>query len=114
MASTSLSGKTALVTGGGSGIGLGCAIALAKEGCRVAIAGRRLEVLKSAAATWSGQPPILFQACDVAQLADVQKLFAWANQQLGRIDILVNAAGVNIKQRMMANMEPPEWDRVMA
>ena len=114
MSSTSLSGKTALITGGGSGIGLGAAVALVREGCRVAIAGRRREVLEQAAATWKGQPPILFHACDVADRASVEKLFAWANQVLGRIDILVNAAGVNLKNRMMANMQPPDWDRVMA
>lgn len=112
--SANLSGKTALVTGGGSGIGLGTALALAREGCRVAIAGRRLEVLQAAAASWKGQPAILVQQCDVAQLADVEKLFTWANQQLGHIDILVNAAGVNIKNRLMSNMAPPDWDRVMA
>jgi NADP-dependent 3-hydroxy acid dehydrogenase YdfG len=114
MPTISLSTKTTLITGGGSGIGLGCALALAREGCRVVIAGRRLEVLKDAAATWTGQPPILFHACDVAVRADVDKLFAWANQQLGRIDILVNAAGVNLKHRLMSNMSPPDWDRVLA
>lgn len=114
MTAISLSGKTALVTGGGSGIGLGCALALAREGCQVAIAGRRLEVLKEAAASWSGKPPIRFQACDVAERADVERLFAWANEQLGRIDILVNAAGVNLKNRLMSNMTPPDWDRVLA
>jgi NADP-dependent 3-hydroxy acid dehydrogenase YdfG len=56
----------------------------------------------------------LHHACDVADRASVERLFAWANEQLGRIDILVNAAGVNIKNRMMGNMEPPEWDRVLA
>jgi NADP-dependent 3-hydroxy acid dehydrogenase YdfG len=114
MTSLSLSGKTALVTGGGSGIGLGCAVALAREGCRVAITGRRAEVLQEAAATWTGKPPILFQACDVADRADVEKLFAWAAQQLGQIDIVVNAAGVNLKNRLMSNMTPPDWDRVLA
>ena len=114
MTAISLSGKTALITGGGSGIGLGAAIALAQEGCRVAIAGRRLDVLQQAAGTWKGQPQILVHACDVADRGSVEKLFAWANQQLGRIDILVNAAGVNLKHRMMANMPPPDWDRVMA
>lgn len=114
MAAISLSGKTALVTGGGSGIGLGTAVALAREGCRVAIAGRRLEVLQEGAATWKGQPPILFHAADVADRESVTKLFAWANQQLGRIDILVNAAGVNLKNRLMSNMTPADWDRVLA
>src|SRR5919112_696441 len=101
-----LSGKTALITGGGSGIGLGTAIALAREGCRVAIAGRRLDVLEKAAATWTGKPAILFQACDVAERTEVEKLFAWAGQKLGPIDILVNAAGVNLKNRLMSNMAP--------
>ena len=50
----------------------------------------------------------------MADRASVEKLFAWADQQLGRIDILVNAAGVNIKNRLMSNMEPPDWDRVLA
>lgn len=111
---TDLKSKTALITGGGSGIGLGTALALAGEGCRVAIAGRRAEVLAEAAAAWRGQPPILHHPCDVADRASVEKLFAWAHQQLGRIDILVNAAGVNIKNRLMSNMEPPDWDRVLA
>jgi NADP-dependent 3-hydroxy acid dehydrogenase YdfG len=113
MAANSLTNKIALITGGGSGIGLGCAVALAKEGCRVVIAGRREDVLKQAAATWTGQPEILFRACDVGERADVNKLFAWANEKLGRIDILVNAAGVNLKNRLMSNMDPPDWDRVM-
>src|SRR5205809_168919 len=114
MPAISLHGKTALVTGGGSGIGLGCALALAREGCRVAITGRRLDVLKAAAASWTGQPPILFSACDVGDRADVEKLFAWANQKLQRTDILVNAAGVDLKSRLMSNMMPPDWDRVLA
>src|SRR5947209_1573054 len=114
MTALSLSGKPALVTGGGSGIGLGCAVALAREGCRVAITGRRPEVLKEAAATWTGKPPILFQTCDVADRGDVEKLFAWASEQLGQIEIVVNAAGVNLKNRLMSNMTPPDWDRVLA
>lgn len=109
-----LKSKTVLITGGGSGIGLGTAVALAREGCRVAIAGRRADVLKQAAKTWSGQPAIVHHPCDVADRASVEKLFAWANQELGQIDILVCAAGVNIKNRLMSNMEPPDWDRVLA
>jgi NADP-dependent 3-hydroxy acid dehydrogenase YdfG len=110
---TSLSGKTALVTGGGTGIGLGIAQALAGEGCKVAISGRRGEVLKQAAASWVGQPALLWHECDVADRHSVAQLFAWAAEKLGPIDILVNSAGVNIKNRMMANMPPDEWDRVL-
>jgi NADP-dependent 3-hydroxy acid dehydrogenase YdfG len=109
-----LSQKMALITGGGSGIGLATAVALAREGCRVAIAGRRKDVLEQAAATWTGKPPILAHAVDVGDRKSVEELFTWANKQLGRIDILVNAAGVNIKNRLMSNMEPPDWDRILA
>lgn len=114
MARASLAGKKALVTGGGSGIGLGIALALAQEGCQVAIAGRRMEVLKQAAAMWKGDHPILCETVDVADRGSVEKLFAWAAKELGPIDFLVNAAGVNIKNRLMSNMTPPDWDRVLA
>ena len=76
--------------------GLGTALALAREGCRVAIAGRRADVLAQAAASWREQPAILHQPCDVADRASVEKLFTWAARELGRVDILVCAAGVNI------------------
>lgn len=109
-----LSGKTALITGGGSGIGLGCALALAAEGCKVAIAGRRVEVLKEAAVAWLGKPAILYHECDVANRDSVNRLFAWAAESLGPIDILVNSAGINIKNRLMSNMSPEQWDHVLA
>lgn len=108
-----LSGKTALITGGGTGIGWGIAKAFAEEGVKVAIAGRRLAVVQEAAASWKGEPKMLAHEVDVGNRASVNKLFAWAHEQLGRIDILVNAAGVNIKTRMMSNMLPEQWDEVM-
>lgn len=107
-----LAGKTALVTGGATGIGQGIAYALAAEGCRVVIAGRREEALKSAVAGCkTGQ--LLCHTVDVADRESVNALVTWANQQLGRIDILVNAAGVNIKKRTMSAMDPEQWDYVM-
>lgn len=108
-----LAGKTALITGGGTGIGWGIARAFAEEGVKVAIAGRRLAVVQEAAASWKGQPAMLAHDCDVGNRASVNKLFAWAQEQLGQIDIVVNAAGVNIKTRMMSNMLPEQWDEVM-
>ena len=108
-----LSGKTALITGGGTGIGWGIAKAFAEEGVKVAIAGRRLNVVQEAAASFQGQPAMLAHDCDVGNRESVNKLFAWAQQQLGQIDIVVNAAGVNIKNRMMHNMAPEQWDEVM-
>jgi NADP-dependent 3-hydroxy acid dehydrogenase YdfG len=109
-----LSGKTALVTGGGTGIGLGIARALSAEGCRVAIAGRREQPLREAAQQHCGDPVLLFHTVDVADRDSVIALFQWADQQLGHIDILVNSAGLNIKNRTMAEMRPEQWDQVLA
>ena len=109
-----LQGKTAVVTGGATGIGFGIAKALAAEGCRVAIGGRSEGKLKTAAAEWSGQPAIIFHTSDVSNRADTNTFFAWAAQQLGHIDILVNSAGTNIKNRSMAEMLPEQFDEVMA
>jgi NAD(P)-dependent dehydrogenase (short-subunit alcohol dehydrogenase family) len=109
-----LKGKTALVTGGGTGIGWGIARLLAEEGCRVAIAGRRREVLEEAARSVKTDPAIEVHEADVAERASVNGLFAWAEKALPPLDIVVNAAGVNIKTRMMADMQPEQFDQVMA
>jgi NAD(P)-dependent dehydrogenase (short-subunit alcohol dehydrogenase family) len=108
-----LSGKTALITGGGTGIGLGVALALAREGCRVAIAGRRVDALQAAAATYEGKPPLAFHAADVGDPASVEQLFAWAQTELGPIDILVNSAGVNVVKRKMSELSLEDWEYMM-
>ncbi|HUY34701.1 MAG TPA: SDR family oxidoreductase [Pirellulales bacterium] len=108
-----LAGKTALVTGGGTGIGLGIALDLAHEGCRVAIAGRREAKLKEAAALFKGDVPLLVHACDVADLADVARLFAWSKGELGPLDILVNSAGVNVPRRSLAELSTDDWDTML-
>jgi NADP-dependent 3-hydroxy acid dehydrogenase YdfG len=108
-----LSGKTALITGGGTGIGAGCAIALAKEGCRVAISGRTVERLTQAAGQFNGDPPILTCVADVGERDSVVKLFDWANKELGRIDILINSAGINVPKRSMTELSPEDWDKIL-
>jgi len=108
-----LANKTALVTGGGTGIGRAVALALASQGCRVAIAGRREEKLREAAALFTSQPAIACCACDVGNLESVQKLLAWAAGELGRIDILVNSAGINVRNRTMAQLSCEDWEKMM-
>ncbi len=108
-----LAGKTALVTGGGTGIGAGIAAALASAGCRVAISGRREEVLRETAGKHRGGPPLVYCQADVAKRGSVDTLFAWADRELKQIDILVNSAGVNVPKRLMADLTPENWDLMM-
>jgi NADP-dependent 3-hydroxy acid dehydrogenase YdfG len=110
----SLANKTALITGGGTGIGAGCALGLARAGCAVAIAGRRSDKLAEAAKLFDGKPAIKSHEVDVADRASVTKLFEWANRELGRIDILVNCAGTNVQKRSIHDLDPEDWDRLMA
>jgi NAD(P)-dependent dehydrogenase (short-subunit alcohol dehydrogenase family) len=111
---TKLVGRTAVVIGGGSGIGRGIALALVAEGCQTMIAGRGVQRLRKTAAAWTGEPQLLTHPVDVSDRASVRELFEEARRQLKRIDILVNSAGMNIKNRTMAAMSAEQWDQVMA
>jgi NAD(P)-dependent dehydrogenase (short-subunit alcohol dehydrogenase family) len=109
-----LQDKSVLVTGGGSGIGLGIALALAREGCRVVICGRDARKLTQAAAAHRESPPILAQTCDVTDRVDVEKLVAWFHSEIGPLDIVANAAGINVARRKMAELDPDDFDRILA
>ncbi|QDU75166.1 putative oxidoreductase [Bremerella volcania] len=107
----SLEGKVALIVGGGSGIGKAIALSLAADGAKVAIAGRRFEVLEQVAA--QSEAEIHCHSVDVSDRTSVKGLFDFVSKTLGPLDILVNAAGINIKTRSMAEMTPEQWDQVM-
>ena len=111
---TQLDGKTALVVGGGSGIGKAIALRFAAAGCRVAISGRREEVLAAAAGEYHGEPPILHKVADAADRQSIVDLFEWADATLGRVDILVNSAGINVANRSLEQLDPEDWDRLIA
>jgi NADP-dependent 3-hydroxy acid dehydrogenase YdfG len=89
--------KVAVITGAGSGIGKAVALAFLKDGYRVALAGRRAEMLEKTIAE-SGAPAsqALALATDVADPKSVQALFAKTKQTFGRLDVLFNNAGVSI------------------
>ena len=108
-----LAGRTAVVTGGGTGIGAAIARTLAEAGARVAISGRREEPLREVAASAASGPPILIHKCDVADRGSVATFFEWARGELGQIDNLVNSAGINIPNRSLESITPEDWDRVL-
>ncbi len=103
-----LSGLSALVTGGGSGIGLACALALAGDGCAVTIAGRSPERLaKAAAGTDLRTIP-----CDVTSESDVQAAVAAAAEATGRLDIAVLAAGIPFVGAL-TDISLEDWNTVL-
>lgn len=89
-----LDGRVAIVTGGGTGIGKGGAMALAAEGAKVIVAGRRLEPLEETVNEIKAQGGIAI-ACstDVTDRGQIEKLRDMAKNEWGRLDILVNNAG---------------------
>src|SRR4029077_6154222 len=87
-----LTGKTALVTGGGSGIGLAVARAFLQEGARVAITGRDEDKLRRAAAALGAAERLSYHRADVSQAVEVQALVEQVTKRTGAIDLLVNNA----------------------
>ena len=99
-------GKVALVTGGGSGIGKASALALAREGFAVVVAGRRPEPLNAVVGEIEKmQGKALGVPTDVSDPASVEALFAKAKATFGRLDVLFNNAGFGAA----AQIEDLEW-----
>ena len=105
-----LDGKIALVTGGGSGIGKAIAQAFADAGARVTLAGRRREVLEAAAAEIGAAAEAA--PCDVTDDAQVDALFAGVAERRGRLDVLVNNAGMSAPGPTH-EMDPDDWRKVI-
>ncbi len=112
-----LSGRTAIVTGGSSGIGRAIARLFAQEGATVVVADITQEVVE-------GGPPVLeairadgfeasFTRCDVSQASEVEALFAATVTRHGTVDVLVNNAAIRGGQPL-ADTEEALWDSVMA
>ena len=106
--------KVALVTGGGTGIGRAAAIALAREGYEVVIAGRRQDRLEEAArkAERDGQR-ITPVAADVTDAASVRALFAEISSRFGRLDVLFNNAGTSAPAVPLEELSVEQWKRVI-
>ncbi len=110
-----LSGRAAIVTGGSKGIGRAIAQALASAGCDVTIAARTAADVERVAGELgrAGPGKVRGQAADVARYEDCRRLIAAAVDAFGRLDVLVNNAGVGLFAPV-AEMAPDDWDRTIA
>ena len=108
-----LTGKVAVITGASSGIGAAVAVALAREGCHIALAARRVESLervKRRLVIREGK--VIVRPTDVTDRKQVEELVRSAETELGPVDIFISCAGV-MYFTMMANVQTDEWDRTV-
>ena len=109
-----LEGKVAWVTGAGSGIGSAAALALAREGATVVLTGRRGEPLKDVAhqvKTDGGSALVI--AGDLTRPATASDIVEAVKRELGRLDVLVNNAGINILDRSWGRLDAAGADEVL-
>ncbi|MFM2219982.1 MAG: hypothetical protein RL240_4300 [Planctomycetota bacterium] len=113
---TATKSPVAIITGGATGIGFGIAEALVQSGYRVAIGSRRKDVVEEAASQLQSlkKGQVIGLPLDVTDRASVAEFVQAVGKHYGEIDILVNGAGVNIKNRTIGEMRPEQWDQVVA
>ncbi len=110
---TRLEGKVALITGGGTGIGRAIALAFAREGAKLAVAGRRKEKLNETIREMEKQRGEgLAIVCDVAKAKDAAHAVRETVKNFGRLNVLVNNAGV-LHASTIEGIAEEEWDRLM-
>jgi 3-oxoacyl-[acyl-carrier protein] reductase len=108
-----LDGKVAIVTGGSRGIGAEVGARLAEDGAAVVVSGRDGERLQHTVREWETQGrAVLGVVADAASREDCERLVSTAKQHFGRIDVLVNNAGMTHDQ-LLVRMTDEDWDRVM-
>jgi NAD(P)-dependent dehydrogenase (short-subunit alcohol dehydrogenase family) len=106
----SLDGRTAVVTGGGTGLGAAISRHLSAAGARVVVVGRRLEPLRHLAESLPGGGRA--EACDVSDPASVDRLVAALADE--DVTVLVNNAGIAGPVAPLTEVEPEQWDEVFA
>jgi NAD(P)-dependent dehydrogenase (short-subunit alcohol dehydrogenase family) len=102
--------KVAIITGAGSGIGRGVALAMQSAGYAVALAGRRIAELQQTASMASpAGTPMLPLATDVRRPESIHALFAETQKEFGRLDVLFNNAGVNAPAIPLEDLSYEQW-----
>lgn len=109
-----LTNKVAWITGAGSGIGAGTALAYARAGMRLVLSGRReaeLQAVAAEVARLGGSARVA--PLDVADKDAVLAVAASIQAQEGRVDVLVNSAGLNVRERNWKHLSTAGWDQVL-
>ena len=114
MQPSTLGGKVAWITGGGSVIGLAGGIELARAGAHVVISGRSRETLLSSEKQIKAAGSAEVIALDVAEQTEVSRAAQAILKRHGRIDILINSAGINSPKRSFRNVSLETWDQIVA
>ncbi|MFA5663167.1 SDR family oxidoreductase [Castellaniella sp.] len=110
---TGATGKVALVTGAGSGVGRAAALALLAGGYRVVLAGRRVEPLQAVAQASAAGDRALVVPADVTDEQAVGHLFATCVQAFGRLDVLFNNAGCGAPGVLLEDLTLAQWQQVV-
>ena len=105
--------KVAIVTGASSGVGEASALALAREGYAVALAGRRKELLETVAKQAGPGARTLVVATDVSDPASIRNLFARTKETFGRLDLLFNNAGIGAPGVPLEDLTFEQWKAVV-
>jgi 3-oxoacyl-[acyl-carrier protein] reductase len=108
-----LAGKVAIVTGGGRGIGLAIARLLAEDGASVVVSGRDAARLEAAVKELESLgAPAMAVVADVAKREDADRLVEATRERFGRVDVLVNNAGIT-RDQLLVRMKDDDWDQVL-
>jgi NAD(P)-dependent dehydrogenase (short-subunit alcohol dehydrogenase family) len=104
-----LNGKTALITGAGTGIGFAMAKLFVAEGAQVAAIARRQESIDK----WTGVDNVLPIQADITRLADINRMVDQTEKRFGKVDILCNVAGINDCCFPLDDTSDERWDKVL-
>jgi len=110
-----LEGQVGIILGASSGMGRATALAYASEGAKIAVAARRqaeLDELAKEVKAAGGEALAL--AADVSKRTDLDRVVGKTLERFGKVDALVNAAGVNVRGRQLASLDQEGWDKIIA
>ena len=108
-----MTNKVALVTGAGTGIGKAAALAMLKDGYRVALVGRRKELLDRTAADSGAKDRAMPLPADITQPSEVKRIFTRVKEAWGRLDVLFNNAGMGAPAIPMEDLSVEQWKAVV-